>query len=424
MTERLLGKAEQSTSTELESILNANVVVVGIELPENPSLLKRLTKKTRQTMTTLGLLAILNACGGNVTPTPSSSEAGPSTPAPTETFEPTYPPMEPVPTVTYSTPTQSPTLEPAPIIRGSGGGGGGCGNTSEVICHGPNDGQTVYLTFDDCWQTISPVVQTLHNMGAVGTFFCVGRVTSWQAGSMKADLSNGDELENHTYDHNPLRCPNVQCMVKDMNDQLQGLRYYVNSNLKEWAVRPPGGSYNSSFLKAADTMHLKSVLWSIDSGGATVDPYNTSQARINLLLNTVNSGLFDRNGNLVGGSIILQHVRPADEAALPYLIREIKGHGGKFGLIRDLIGGPGSIGPGPLPSESSSPSIAPSPTETISPSPTETPSPTPTIEPTPAETPSPTPEITPEETTATLIVIIDMKRKSAEAADENLPRIA
>lgn len=379
---------------------------------QSTTALERLTKKTRRTMVTLGLLAILNACGGNVTPTPSASETGSSVPTPTETAEQTYPPIEPVPTVVYPTPEESSTPTPAPI-RGGGGGSSGCGNTSEVICHGPDDGTTVYLTFDDCWQTISPVVQTLHSMGAVGTFFCVGRVTSWQAGSMRTALSDGDDLENHTYDHNPLNCPNEQCMVNDINEQLQGLRYYVSPSLREWAVRPPGGSYNGNFLKAADTMHLKTVLWSIDSGGATVDPYSTTPARIQELLNTVNAGLFDRNGNLVGGRIILQHVRPADEAALPYLIKEIEDHGGRFGLIRDLIGGPGSIGPGALPSETPSPSLSPepSPSESASPTASPEPSPTPTIEPTPTETAAPTPE-----PSATTSAFINRKRELIEVA--------
>ncbi|MGA2968131.1 MAG: hypothetical protein ABSD69_03115, partial [Candidatus Levyibacteriota bacterium] len=105
--------------------------------------------------------------------------------------------------------------------------------------------------------------------------------------------------------------------------------------------RPPGGAgYSNPYLwEAVKETGLKAiVMWSIDSGGTT-NAYDSSSARVQTLMDTVNADLLDKNGNLKGGQIILQHVRPADEAAEATLIKEIQDKGGTFGLISNLVTG-------------------------------------------------------------------------------------
>jgi hypothetical protein len=80
-------------------------------------------------------------------------------------------------------------------------------------------------------------------------------------------------------------------------------------------------------------------MWTVSSGG-TSDAYNTSPARVQKIMNSVNHGMLNKSGNLIGGTIVLEHARPADVAALPTLIKEIQAKGGRFGLVGDIVGRP------------------------------------------------------------------------------------
>src|ERR1035437_9747890 len=110
---------------------------------------------------------------------------------------------------------------------------------------------------------------------------------------------------------------------------------------KEYLVRPPGGAGrgNPYFWEAARVEQLRIVMWTVSSGG-TSDAYSTSPARVKAIMNSVNRGMLNKSGNLIGGTIVLEHTRPADVAALPTLINEIKAKGGRFGLVGDIVGRP------------------------------------------------------------------------------------
>jgi len=181
-------------------------------------------------------------------------------------------------------------------------------------------------------------------MGAKITLFCIGSAidNTQQGATLRAAVSYGDELENHTYNHAWMTTTNVKYMEDQMANQLDAVRRRLgNPNYKEYLVRPPGGAgvNNPYFWKAANAEHLRIVYWSISSGG-TSDAYNNSPARVQKIMNTINAGLLDKKGNLIGGQIILMHARPADAAALPVLIKEIQDKGGRFGLVGDLVGRP------------------------------------------------------------------------------------
>jgi len=276
-------------------------------------------------------------------PTPIVTEMPTPQPTGTPTLAPTESPM-PESTST-ATVTPEPTKTPTPTKKPATDGGT-LPKSADVIWNGSRSSKVEYLTFDDCWQNISPVVETAQKMGAKITFFCIGqaiRNVSGQSAAIKEGLSDGDEFENHTDTHPDLAgVTNVSYIKNQLLNQWASLRKAAGDpNLPELALRPPyGDGYGNPYVwEAVKDVGLKAiVMWSVDSGG-TSDAYDTSSARIKTLINTVNSGLLDKNGNLIGGRIILQHVRPADEAALAQLIEEIKAKGGSFGLISDLITG-------------------------------------------------------------------------------------
>jgi peptidoglycan/xylan/chitin deacetylase (PgdA/CDA1 family) len=135
----------------------------------------------------------------------------------------------------------------------------------------------------------------------------------------------------------------IPFMEKQMSDQLAVVRRDLGDpNYKEYLIRAPGGagSFNNPyFWKAANTEGLRIVYWTVSSEG-TSDAYNTSPERIQRLVNQVNSGILNKHGNLIGGTIVLEHARPADVTALPIIIKEIQDKGGRFGLVGDLAGRP------------------------------------------------------------------------------------
>lgn len=316
--------------------------------------LPKIPKKVEHALEAGILTLVLISCSSGPKPAPAPENSSPATPVPTETAtpEPTQRPLEPVPTVVYPTfpPTPAPTPIPLSELPKSG----------RVITHGPNDGRTVYLTFDDCYGAASntrSVINTAYTMDARVTFFCIGAAidNTQQASNMKLAVADGDELENHTYNHASMTTTDVKFMENQMAAQLATVRRDLGDpNYKEYLIRPPfgAGTGNPYFWKAANAEGLRIVTWSFSTGG-TDDAYNTSDARIQKIMNIVNANLFDKKGNLIGGKIILEHVRPADMKALPLIIKEVQDKGGRFGLVGDLVGRPMAVNIEPQSKDSS-----------------------------------------------------------------------
>jgi len=208
------------------------------------------------------LAAILSGCSGNVAPEPSSTYS--PFPISTEKPDPTYPPMEPVPTVVYPTLTPKPTADPnikcdprlvpdatpvaavtnepsksftlhVPVLeyhRIAGPKAKGKADLkvppatfdAQMKIMSQNgwhtitlaelgydleheitpDPKTFVLTFDDGYNDNENILPILQRYGDVGTFFVI---TGRSGGSflrpdqIKALAAAGNEIASHTVDH-------------------------------------------------------------------------------------------------------------------------------------------------------------------------------------------------------------------------------
>jgi peptidoglycan/xylan/chitin deacetylase (PgdA/CDA1 family) len=309
-----------------------------------------LPKKIAIALGAFALVAdVVLAGGAAAKPTTTESKPFPSAFL-TETAKP-LPTLKPIPTPKPTveptpSPAMSPTPEPTVAPTQNPDSNTKFPKLGNVIWRGPKDGKTVYLTFDDCYSSkyTNKAIQIAHDLGARITLFCIGKAIKnpAQAANMRLAIADGDEIENHTESHAKMNTGNIPFMKAQMADQMSAVRKDLkDQSYKGYLVRPPEGvgRKNPYFWKAAQAENLSIVMWTVSSGGSWHSG-DTSPARIKKIMNTVNHTMLNKKGNLVGGTIVLEHARAADVAALPFLIKEIQAKGGRFGLVGDIVGRP------------------------------------------------------------------------------------
>ncbi|MGI8427566.1 MAG: polysaccharide deacetylase family protein [Actinomycetota bacterium] len=180
----------------------------------------------------------------------------------------------------------------------------------------------VALTFDDGPSPLytPAILDILRNAGVKATFFPLGRTASRNPDLVRRLVAEGMHIGNHSWDHPVLTNKPAKFVIdqlKRSEDTLSALGASVS------VFRPPFGSFQPSTLKTAESLHLKTVIWSVDS----LDWKKTGTEQI-----------VDRVLSLVRpGSIILLHDgggnRSQTVAALPQIISTLKARGYQFALL-------------------------------------------------------------------------------------------
>lgn len=165
----------------------------------------------------------------------------------------------------------------------------------------------VSLTFDDApfEPHTSAILKTLDKYNIKATFFVVGKHARTWPNSLKAILSKGHEIGNHTENHLPLG----GLSKKAIDTEIGGLQTYLQTRygLLPRFFRPPQGNISYEAILAINEAGMDLVFWD-------VDPQDWSSPGILSIARNIAT-------HVRPGSILLLHtLHPQTAEILPVLI--------------------------------------------------------------------------------------------------------
>ena len=184
--------------------------------------------------------------------------------------------------------------------------------------HGPRTAKLVALTFDDGWNLadLQKIVAILEAKEAPATFFPVGRAVLRHPSTWRSIAARGFPIGNHSWNHDDLSRGPSSKALKDINRATRAIERTTGVKLFP-AIRPPFGTYDKGFQRAARAAGMKAVImWDID----TRDWSGVKPRTI------LRSALGARRG-----SIILMHTDKMNTVrALPKLIDGLRGRASRW----------------------------------------------------------------------------------------------
>jgi len=154
------------------------------------------------------------------------------------------------------------------------------------------------------------------------TFFLVGEMAERYPELVKAELLDGHEIGNHTYDHvNLTKVPTeeVATEIEACGDVLQTI-----TKQRPHLFRPPGGDYNNNVAEAAEALGYTMVLWT-DNAGDWLSPGRAMTEQ----------KVLQRASN--GGVILMHDGYQQTVDVLPQLLTILKREGYEFVTIDQMM---------------------------------------------------------------------------------------
>jgi peptidoglycan-N-acetylglucosamine deacetylase len=198
----------------------------------------------------------------------------------------------------------------------------GCahGGPSPVF-NGSRGRKRVALTFDDGPSAYTPkVLKILEREHAKGTFFEIGEQVPALASTSRSVIETGNELGDHSLHH---ETDPGSASMRETNRRIKKA-----SGFEPCLFRPPGGALNSRVVGDAHALGMTTVVWD-------VDPRDWSTPGAGAIYSRV-------VGATRPGSIVVMHDgggnRSQTVAALPKIIRTLRGRGYRFVTVTKLLG--------------------------------------------------------------------------------------
>ena len=239
-----------------------------------------------------------------------------------------------------ASPGASPAASAAPSLAPGASPGTATGGSQQPLTaatsfrvweHGPRDAKLVALTFDDGWnlKDLGAIVAILEEKHAPGTFFPVARAVLRHPETWRGIAAAGFPIGNHSWNHDDLSKMTSAKARADLRRATATIERVTGVPLFA-AVRPPFGSTDASFRKAALGAGMRAiVLWDIDTRDWTgIRPVKVLQAAL----------------KAKRGSIIVMHTDKSNTVtALPKIIDGLRADGYTLVTVGQLIGLPGPI---------------------------------------------------------------------------------
>jgi peptidoglycan/xylan/chitin deacetylase (PgdA/CDA1 family) len=186
--------------------------------------------------------------------------------------------------------------------------------------------RVVALTFDDGPSPYTAqILAILHAFRAHATFFAIGRQVIQDPAMVRAEVSAGDEVGNHTYSHaNLLYLSNLGIRTQLL--QTQEVIHAAAGISPVW-FRPPDGAIDSRVAAVAASLGLRPILWS-------VDPRDWSRPGTSAIIQRVLAAVRP-------GSVVLLHDGGGDRsqtvAALSVILRALQAEGYRILTVSGLF---------------------------------------------------------------------------------------
>ncbi len=164
--------------------------------------------------------------------------------------------------------------------------------------------KAVALTFDDGPSTVNTpkVLAHLKKYNAHATFFVVGNRVAAGGEVLKAEVAQGCEIANHSWDHSNLSVMKMKGVNKEYNKTKRLVKKLTGYDVT--LLRPPYGAISSKMRKK---LKHPMILWSVD----TLD-WKSRNAKA--VFKQVKKSVHD-------GDIILMHdIHPSTAASLPKVL--------------------------------------------------------------------------------------------------------
>jgi peptidoglycan/xylan/chitin deacetylase (PgdA/CDA1 family) len=197
------------------------------------------------------------------------------------------------------------------------------------ICDGKTSKKQVALTFDDGPDARSTpaLLDLLREQRVEAAFFCIGKRVAAEPALAQRILAEGHMLENHSFAHsNTTNFFTVPQLIADLSQAQAAIQAATGHTPK--LFRPPVGLSNPNVFRAAKTLGLRVVGWSIRSLDTKITEPEKVVARI--------------ERGLKPGAIILLHDGniPAERllVTVKLLLTKLREHGYEVVRLDTLIG--------------------------------------------------------------------------------------
>ncbi len=193
-----------------------------------------------------------------------------------------------------------------------------------MLFHGNPKLHEVAMTIDDGPNRLygPAVVSVLHQYNVPATFFLVGVRVNDDPELVRQMVADGDEIANHTYDHQrlpKLRPDQIESELKD-----DDIDIYKAAHVHTTVMRPPGDEYNDKVLRVCRSLGYTTISWT-----------DAAKDFLNQTPEFISERVLDRAEN---GSIILLHQdTPYTAQALPAIIQGLRKQGYRFVTINTML---------------------------------------------------------------------------------------
>lgn len=199
---------------------------------------------------------------------------------------------------------------------------------SDIIYSCQSNKKNIALTFDDGPHPVHTpeILDILAEYGIKATFFVIGENAEWYGDLVKTEYENGHEIGNHTYSHHmnlkKLSYDGIRGEIENAEEAI-----YENIEYRTKLLRPPGGIYSDTLLRAAADNDYTIICWSVDTRDWAHTP--TDEIVKNVL------------SSVKEGDIILFHDYVSGNSPTPDALRQIipalLNEGYNFVTVSELI---------------------------------------------------------------------------------------
>lgn len=182
----------------------------------------------------------------------------------------------------------------------------------------------VSLMFNVYWGTeeVCGILDVLEEYGAKATFFIGGSWADDNVSVLKTIRDKGHEIGTHGYFHRDHSTLNREQNIDEIRRSVEFIALAADVTVTLFA--PPSGAFNDTVLDAAESMGLKTILWSKD----TIDWRDKNK-----------SDCYTRaTKDVKGGDLILMHPMEHTLAALPEILSYYKQQGLRAITVSENIG--------------------------------------------------------------------------------------